>query len=93
MYAAPLVVRGGVGAIVLAPVATAMGMLFPLGLRGIAGDSVGIAWAWAANGFASVVAVPLAALVAVEAGSPALFLVATATYAAASLVARRNAYR
>lgn len=83
VHGAPLIVRGGVAAILLAPVATAMGMLFPLGLRRIAGDSAGIAWAWAANGVASVVGVPLAALIAVEAGSPVLFLVAALAYVGA----------
>ncbi|MDQ4081251.1 MAG: SAM-dependent methyltransferase, partial [Gemmatimonadota bacterium] len=86
VHAGPLFVRGGVAVILLAPVATAMGMLFPLGLRGIAGDRAGIAWAWAANGFASVVGVPLAALIAVEAGSSVLFLIAALAYAGASLI-------
>lgn len=91
VHTAPFIVRSGVAAILLAPVATAMGMLFPLGLRGIAGESAGIAWAWAANGFASVIGVPLAALIAVEAGSPVLFLVAAFAYVGASLVAWRRA--
>jgi hypothetical protein len=89
---APLAVRGGVAIVLLAPVAAAMGVLFPLGLRGIAGsDSAGIAWAWAANGFASVVSVPLAALIAVEAGSRVLLLVAASAYVAAALFARPRA--
>jgi hypothetical protein len=73
--------------VLLAPVAIAMGTLLPLGLRGIARvDSGRIAWAWAANGFASVVGVPLAALIAVEAGSPMLLLFAAAMYATAALL-------
>jgi hypothetical protein len=46
------------------------------------------AWAWAANGFASVVAAPLAALIALQAGSQALLLVAALAYAAAAVLVR-----
>lgn len=89
-----ILVRGAAAALLLAPVAAVMGTLFPLGLRGIArGDSVRIAWAWSANGFASVVSVPLAALIAVEAGSRALLLVAATAYVAAALVTRHEAPR
>ncbi|MGH7700464.1 MAG: hypothetical protein ACREMJ_08130, partial [Gemmatimonadales bacterium] len=45
-----------------------------------------VAWAWAANGFASVVAAPLGALVVVELGSPALLLGAAGAYGVAALV-------
>lgn len=86
---ASILVRGAAAAVLLAPVAAVMGTMFPLGLRAIAGeDGVRIAWAWAANGFASVVAVPLAALIAVEAGSQVLLLVAATAYVAASLLTR-----
>lgn len=89
---ASLLARGAVAAVLLAPVAAVMGTLFPLGLRTIArDDSMRIAWAWAANGFASVVGVPLAALIAVEAGSRALLLVAATAYVAAALATRREA--
>jgi hypothetical protein len=72
---------------VLAPLAFLMGVPFPLGLRFLAGNTRSeMAWAWAANGFASVVATPLAALVALEAGSGTLFLMAAAAYAAAAWV-------
>jgi spermidine synthase len=85
-----ILVRGAAAAALLAPVATVMGTMFPLGLRAIAGnDGARIAWAWAANGFASVVGVPLAALIAVETGSRVLLLVATGAYAAAALLIRR----
>jgi MFS family permease len=91
---APLLARGAAAAVLLAPVAALMGTLFPLGLRTIArDDSLRVAWAWAANGFASVVGVPLAALIAVEAGSRALLLVAATAYVAAALVTRHEAPR
>jgi len=85
----PFAVRGVAAATLLVPVAFAMGMMFPLGLRGIAGDhGKRIAWAWSSNGFASVVGAPLAALIAVEAGSQMLLVVAAAVYLLAGLIAR-----
>jgi SAM-dependent methyltransferase len=88
---ASILVRGAAAAVLLAPVAAVMGTLFPLGLRGLAGDDSGrIAWGWAANGFASVVAVPLAALIAVEGGSRVLLLVAAMTYLVAALLSRHR---
>lgn len=90
LQSASILVRGAAAAALLAPIATAMGTMFPLGLRAIArSDSARIAWAWAANGFASVVGVPLAALIAVESGSRVLLLVAAGAYAAAVLLIRR----
>ena len=86
---AALGVRAALALIVLGPVAFLMGMPFPLGIRLLAArDPTLVAWAWAANGFASVVAAPLAALVALEAGSPALFLGAAVCYAGAGAIAR-----
>jgi hypothetical protein len=86
---APLWLRGLVALIALAPLAFVMGTPFPLGLRALAReDAAGIAWAWAANGFASVLAAPLAALVALETGAPALLALAAAAYAAAALAFR-----
>ncbi len=86
---AHLLLRGVVAVAALAPLAFLMGMPFPMGLRLLAGDdTVRIAWAWAANGFASVVAAPLAALIALEAGSPTLFVVAAAAYGAAAALGR-----
>ncbi len=82
-----LVVRGVIAVLMLAPLAFLMGVPFPAGLRSLAGgDSVNVAWAWAANGFASVVAAPLAALLALEAGSPALLLIAAGAYAGSAVL-------
>lgn len=85
---ASLPARAMVAFAALAPVAFLMGFPFPLGLRGFQPEPDRLAWAWAANGFSSVIAAPLAALVALDAGSPALFLVAAAGYAVAALVWR-----
>jgi hypothetical protein len=76
--------RALAAALVLGPLAAVMGMPFPLGLRRLAAeDPARVAWAWAANGFGSVVAAPLAALIALEAGSEAVFAAAAAAYAVA----------
>jgi spermidine synthase len=83
----PLLARGLAAAVVLAPLGMLMGMPFPLGLRALAGGDVGrIAWAWAANGCASVVAAPLAAIVGMEMGSGALLASAAAAYGAAGAI-------
>jgi len=84
LHGTPLAARTAAGAILVAAPALLMGTPFPVGLRTLAGAvPERAAWAWAANGYASVVAAPLAALVAVEAGSRALFLLAAALYAVA----------
>ncbi|KPJ94757.1 MAG: hypothetical protein AMS18_03105 [Gemmatimonas sp. SG8_17] len=83
----PLALRAAAGAALIVPLAFLMGAPFPMGLRSLAPmQRSGIAWAWAANGFASVVAAPLAALIALELGSQALLLLAAAAYAVAALV-------
>lgn len=88
---APILARGIAAAALLMPVAALMGTMFPLGMRAMArDDGTRIAWAWGANGFASVVGAPLAALIAVESGSPALLLVAAGAYVAAALLAGRS---
>lgn len=84
---AHLLLRGTIAFLALAPPALLMGVPFPIGLRAFAGtDTVRVAWAWAANGFASVVAAPLSAIIAIEAGSPALFVIAAAAYGTAALL-------
>jgi hypothetical protein len=76
----------------LAPLALAMGHLFPSGVRQVGKASPPLVpWAWAVNGFASVVATVAAPLVAMEIGFVRLGLAAAACYALAGLVARRLA--
>ena len=87
----PLAARAGFGVLAVAPLGFLMGVPFPVGLRALAGGDVPCtAWAWAANGFASVVAAPLAALIAVEAGSPVVLLVGGISYAMAAAVLFRG---
>ncbi|MDH3495906.1 MAG: class I SAM-dependent methyltransferase [Gemmatimonadota bacterium] len=86
MQGFPLALRALGATLLLAPLGVAMGMPFPLGLRALAGgDRPRVAWAWAINGFASVVAAPLAALVGLELGSPRVFALAALAYGVAGL--------
>jgi hypothetical protein len=65
-----------------------LGGPFPLGLRRLAHGADGIAWAWAASGFAAVVASSLAALIAMAAGGRILIAAGAACYLLAALIAR-----
>ena len=85
---APVLVRAGAVLAALAPLGVLMGMPFPLGLRALAPETGGVAWAWAANGFASVVATSLSALVAIEGGTTALLAMAAMAYVVAAAIHR-----
>ncbi len=66
----------------------AMGIPFPLGLHQLGQTRAELLpWAWAINGCASVVAGPLATLLALGAGLPTVLLVASACYAVVALLA------
>jgi hypothetical protein len=87
---APLGLRAAVALLALAPPALLMGLPFPVGLRVLgAGHARGLAWAWAVNGVASVIAAPLAALIALETGTRVLFALAAFGYLAAAVVVAR----
>lgn len=71
----------------IAPLAFAMGMPFPIGLARVAREAPGfIPWAWGINGFASVLSASVATLVAIELGFTAVILLAVLLYAAAAFV-------
>jgi spermidine synthase len=72
----------------IAPLALAMGHMFPLALRqvGMAQPSL-VPWTWAANGFASVVATVAAPLIAMHWGFSVLTLAAVVCYAVAAAMA------
>jgi len=65
----------------VAPVSLALGLPFPLGLAraGSAGGGV-LPWAWGLNGAFSVVATPLANLIAVQFGFDRVLLIAALLY-------------
>ena len=73
---------------IAAPLGFFMGMPFPLGLSTYRGaTSAFIPWAWSVNGALSVVATPLANILAVSFGYTAVFGGSLALYAAAALLA------
>jgi hypothetical protein len=78
----PLWARGCVVLALTAPVAFALGMPFPLGLAQVAEGPM-LPWAWALNGAFSVVATPLANLLAREQGFRGVLLLALVLYALA----------
>jgi hypothetical protein len=83
----PLSARMALAFTVILPFA-AMGMPFPLVLHQLGQTRTEmLPWAWAINGCASVVAGPLATLLALGAGLPTVLLVASACYAVAALLA------
>ncbi len=68
----------------IAPLAMCMGVPFPTGMMRLAGASEeSIPWAWAINGFASVVGAVLATLLAIHLGFAAVILLAVLIYAVA----------
>jgi hypothetical protein len=82
----PWAARAAILLLVTAPVSVALGMPFPMGLAraGAAGGGF-LPWAWGLNGAFSVVATPLANLVAVQFGFDRVLLVAVMLYAVAIL--------
>ena len=80
----PWIARGFLLLVVLAPMSGALGLFFPLGLARL-GEGGALPWAWALNGAFSVLATPLANLVAREFGFSRLLLGAALLYVAAAL--------
>ncbi len=75
----PWIVRASLVLAVVAPVSLALGFPFPLGLART-GSSGLLPWAWGLNGAFSVVATPLATLIAREAGFSRVLLSAAVLY-------------
>ncbi len=70
-----------IATIIISLPAFLMGMPFPLGLKLLnTKHQDKIAWAWGINGFLSVVATPLALILAVESGSFAVLILASLSY-------------
>jgi spermidine synthase len=78
---------------VLAPLGLCLGMFMPIGLRCVAalGPHGGeyVAWAWAVNGFCSVVASILSTVCSMAFGFDAVMLIAVGIYAVGVLALRR----
>ncbi len=77
----PWLLRAAILVALIAPVSLALGMPFPLGLAraGTAGGGL-LPWAWSLNGAFSVVATPLANLLAVQYGFDRVLLIAALLY-------------
>lgn len=76
---------------VLAPLAFAMGLPFPLGLSRLAATTPALVpWAWGINGVASVLSALLALLLAIEFGYAVVLWCAAALYALAAVAWRRD---
>jgi spermidine synthase len=83
--------RAAIAIALVAPLAVAMGMPFPLGLRSLTGKrSDLIPWAWAINGCASVVSAVLAVVLAMHLGFAAVIVSAAALYVLAALIGWRG---
>jgi spermidine synthase len=81
-----------ISVLLIAPLAMCMGVPFPTGMLRLAETSEeAIPWAWAINGFASVVGAVLATLLAIHLGFAAVIMLAASIYAAATLALRRFA--
>jgi hypothetical protein len=78
----PFSVRVVVSIALLAPLGIALGVAMPIGLRRLSGlYPDGVPWAWAINGFTSVLASALAILIAISWGFTITTLAALACYA------------
>ncbi|MFH1092045.1 MAG: hypothetical protein V1742_10805, partial [Pseudomonadota bacterium] len=76
----------------VAPLAFAMGMPFPLGLSRFRGQgSAFLPWAWSINGAFSVIATPLANILAVTHGYSVVLIASMAAYFAAAVFVPREA--
>lgn len=81
----PLALRVGLTALVLAPLGLCLGAFMPIGIRSVAALSEHqreyVAWAWAVNGFFSVVSSVLATILAMSLGFGIVLLLAAMAYA------------
>ncbi|WP_341319400.1 SAM-dependent methyltransferase [Paraburkholderia sp. IMGN_8] len=79
--------RIAISALLVAPLAFAMGMPFPLGLRRVATRTEALVpWAWGVNACASVVAAVLATVLAIHLGFTVVVVIALLLYVAAAAV-------
>ena len=87
----PLGIRLAAAVALIAPLAFAMGMPFPLGLQQFQARSVALVpWAWGVNGCASVLASPLAMIIAMQWDFILTVTVAAACYVVAACAAARG---
>ena len=86
----PTAVKIAAAFVLIAPLATLMGMPFPRALARLnAVDPSLLPWAWGINGCASVIGAVLAALLAIHLGQTVVILAGVVLYAAAAVFADR----
>ena len=81
----PLALRASIAVLLLAPLGVCLGAFMPIGIRSVAAtteyEREYVAWAWAVNGFFSVVASVLATILAMSLGFGTVLLLAVVAYA------------
>lgn len=91
-FSQPFAVRIAIAGIVLVPLGLCLGVFMPLGLRTIGALSTHpeeyVAWAWAVNGFCSVMASVLSTILSMTFGFDAVLLIAMGIYAVGLLALR-----
>ncbi len=86
-----LPVRLITGAIMIAPLAFFLGMPFPIGILGLANNNpAAIPWAWALNGFFTVLGGYLAIVISINSSFTTVLLLALIIYGVALLVVRKS---
>jgi len=87
----PLPVRLLCGVVMIAPLGFFMGMPFPIGVLGLSGSNeTAITWAWALNGFFTVLGGYLAIVISIFSSFTIVLGTALLIYGCALLVVRRN---
>ena len=87
LISAPVTLKGLITALLIAPLAFAMGMPFPLALSYLSTtDAKQVPWAWGINGCASVISAVLAMLLAIHFGFILVIVVAMLLYIVAALL-------
>ena len=89
ILALPLIPRSGAALALMLPVAFVSGWPFPLGMRCLLSGPLQRAYAWSANGCASVLAAIASAQIAISLGIPAILIGAGAAYLLAWICLRR----
>lgn len=85
-----VIARVSAAVALIAPLATLMGMLFPIGIKRLsANQPLLIPWAWAINGFASVLATLTAPIFAMQWGFTTLSAIGLSCYAIAAFSSLR----
>ena len=79
------IVKIVIAVFLIAPLGFFMGMPFPVGMASLT-DGVQVSWAWALNGYSSVLSAIVATVIAIHFGFVALILIALLLYATAAVL-------